>query len=137
VGDAQQSVLGRTVAAPTPCGEVGGVHLVEVVDPGLVRVVAYGAQRTVGFVLTSHRLRLIVVGDYLRLLVEHALYPSARRVHRLTAARGRPTIAAKSRGSPHRTFSILRELLRSNPTVSGHEGILSLRVRTGRRLHPL
>ena len=45
------AVLGRTVAAPTPRGDVVGVHLVEVVDPGLVGIVADGVQRAVGFVL--------------------------------------------------------------------------------------
>lgn len=71
MGTAQHlAVAGRAVAALAPRGNMVGVHLVEVIDARLVRVVPDGAQRAVGFALGFHFGRLLVVSDALGLLVE-------------------------------------------------------------------
>ena len=72
VSDAEHlAVHGRTVATFAPRGDMVGIHLVELVDPTLVGVVANGAQRAVGLALGLRLLRLLVVRDPLGFLVEH------------------------------------------------------------------
>ena len=55
------AVLGRTIAAFAPRGDVVGVHFVELIDSALVRVVPKRAERTVGNALFLGRLRLLAV----------------------------------------------------------------------------
>ena len=63
VGNAEHlAVLGRASAALAPCGNVVGVHFVELIDPALVRVVPNRAERAVGLALGLGCLRLLSVG---------------------------------------------------------------------------
>ena len=57
VGNAEHlAVLGRTFAAFAPCGNVVGVHFVELIDSALVRVVPNRAERAVGLALAPRLL---------------------------------------------------------------------------------
>lgn len=76
------------------------LHSVEIADSPLVRVVGDGAQRTVGFLLPFHRLRLLGVRDFLRLLVEAP--PLKRPIPRFLSR-------AKRVGAPSRRLDLAPE----------------------------
>ena len=60
VGNAEHlAVLGRTFAALAPCGNVVGVHFLELISFALVRAVPNRAERTVGLALAIGCLRLL------------------------------------------------------------------------------
>ena len=72
VGNAEHlAVLGRTFAALAPCGNVVGVHFVELIDSALVRIVPNRAERTIG--LAFGCLRLLSVSDTLYLRVAYVI----------------------------------------------------------------
>jgi hypothetical protein len=73
VGDAEHlAVLRRAAPAPAPRRDVVGVHLVEIVNPALVRVASVRAQRAVALAPGPRRLRLLRVRRPLHLRLEHA-----------------------------------------------------------------
>ena len=72
MGDAKHlAVLRRASAAFAPCGNVVGIHFVELIDSALVRVVPNRAERTVGLTVAFGSMRLLGVCDPLYRSVEY------------------------------------------------------------------
>src|SRR5262249_53175376 len=79
VGNAEHlAVVGRASAALAPCCNMVGVHLLEIIDPVLVRVVPNRTERAVGLVLCLCRARLLFVDRVLGGIVEHAHFKKLR-----------------------------------------------------------